>query len=237
MAITLDRKEDLAGALRTLGVDVPDLLASIPVHIVVLDRKQRVVVMLGQWPFELSQQPEDLAGKPFREVFGADTAAQYEAAALRALQGEHTAYEWTLAKGRQTIRLSTSIAPLRNSSSRVAGLVLVTRNITSMRRDEKRLEELDRGVRQLAEVIHNFRTRRSAGQAALERSAGGTLAQLSSREREVLDLLGQGYRPRSIAETLQVSPETVRNHLKAMFKKTATHSQEELIAKLRASRD
>ena len=37
------------------------------------------------------------------------------------------------------------------------------------------------------------------------------------------------------AETLHVSPETVRNHLKAMFKKTGTHSQEEITALLRAS--
>lgn len=53
----------------------------------------------------------------------------------------------------------------------------------------------------------------------------------------MLKLLGQGYRPRSIAEALHVSPETVRNHLRAMFKKTETHSQEELTALLRASRD
>jgi DNA-binding CsgD family transcriptional regulator len=237
MPTSIARTEDLAGALRTLGVDVPDLLASIPDHIVVLDRKQRIIVVLGQWPVEPPQQPEDLVGKTFREVSGEHMAAEHEAAALRALQGEHTAYEWTIPKGRQPIRLSTAVAPLRNSSLRVVGLVLVTRNITSVRRDEKRLEELDRGVRQLAEVIQNYRKRRGAGQAAHERSAGSTLSQLSSRERQVLDLLGQGYRPRSIAETLQVSPETVRNHLKAMFKKTSTHSQEELIAKLRASRD
>jgi DNA-binding CsgD family transcriptional regulator len=67
--------------------------------------------------------------------------------------------------------------------------------------------------------------------------ADSPLHQLSSRERQVLDLLGQGYRPRSIAERLHVSPETVRNHLKAMFRKTGTHSQEEMTALLRASFD
>ena len=65
--------------------------------------------------------------------------------------------------------------------------------------------------------------------------ADSPLRHLSPRERQVLDLLGQGYRPRSIAETLHVSPDTVRNHLKAMFKKTGTHSQEEITALLRAS--
>jgi len=65
--------------------------------------------------------------------------------------------------------------------------------------------------------------------------AGSPLNPLSSRERQVLELLGRGYRPRSIAEQLRVSPETVRNHLKAMFRKTGTHSQEELTALHRAA--
>ena len=62
-------------------------------------------------------------------------------------------------------------------------------------------------------------------------------AQLSSREQDVLHLLREGYRPRSIAEILHVSPLTVRNHLKAIFKKTGTHSQEELITMSRRHPD
>jgi DNA-binding CsgD family transcriptional regulator len=61
--------------------------------------------------------------------------------------------------------------------------------------------------------------------------------QLSSREQDVLHLLREGYRPRSIAEILHVSPLTVRNHLKAIFKKTGTHSQEELITMSRRPAD
>jgi DNA-binding CsgD family transcriptional regulator len=48
---------------------------------------------------------------------------------------------------------------------------------------------------------------------------------LSAREHDVLHLLREGYRPRSIAEILHLSPQTVRNHLKAIFRKTGTHSQ------------
>jgi len=72
---------------------------------------------------------------------------------------------------------------------------------------------------------------------ALSLDPDSPLQHISSRERQVLELLGQGYRPRSIAERLRVSPDTVRNHLKAMFKKTGTHSQEELTALLRAARN
>lgn len=38
-----------------------------------------------------------------------------------------------------------------------------------------------------------------------------------------------GVRVRSIAKTLGISVETVRHHVKTMFRKTAAHSQEELV--------
>jgi DNA-binding CsgD family transcriptional regulator len=198
---------------------------------------------LGNGPPESSPHADDMVGKTLRDVFGAQPAAAHDAAYARALEGEHVAYEWTKRKGRQPVRLSTTASPLRDASSDVVGVVLVTRDITPVRRDEKqvdapmaqrtkRLRELEQGIQQLAGVIRNYR---KTGQTPREYREDSPLNQLSSRERQVLDLLGQGYRPRSIAEELHVSPETVRNHLKAMFKKTGTHSQEELTAMLRDS--
>ena len=43
--------------------------------------------------------------------------------------------------------------------------------------------------------------------------------ELSERELEVLRLIGQGYRPRQIAETLHVSPKTVNSHRENMKRK------------------
>jgi DNA-binding CsgD family transcriptional regulator len=243
MATTIDRAGELTQALRGLGIGVLELLASIPDPILVLDRQQRVVAILGGRPDESSRRPEDLVGRTFREAFGGQMTDVHEAANRRALEGEGVVYEWTSSKGRQPMRLCTAVSPLRNSSSKIVGLVLLTRNITPVRRGEslietsiaqqtKRLLELEEGIRQLAGVVENHR---KGGPARVELGADNPLRLLSARERQVLDLLGQGYRPRSIAETLHLSPDTVRNHLKAMFKKTGTHSQEELTALLRAS--
>jgi len=55
------------------------------------------------------------------------------------------------------------------------------------------------------------------------------LAEISRREREVLELLVGGDRVVAIAEQLFISDHTVRNHLKSMFRKTGTSSQAELI--------
>jgi DNA-binding CsgD family transcriptional regulator len=243
MPIGIDHKEELVRVLGRLGIGLLELIASIRDEIVVLDRERRVVAALGDSLGDPPRRPEELVGKTLREMFGAQAAAVHEAAHKRSLAGELLTYEWTRRKGRQAVRLSTTASPLRDSSSYIVGTVLVTRDITPSARDERpvdasiaqktqRLLELEHGIQQLAGVIKNYRR---TEQAPREFLAGSPLRQLSSRERQVLALLGQGYRPRSIAEELHVSPETVRNHLKAMFKKTGTHSQEELIAMLRDS--
>ena len=55
------------------------------------------------------------------------------------------------------------------------------------------------------------------------------LRELSAREREVLALLMQNQRVPAIAERLFVSQSTVRNHLKAIYRKVGVSSQRELI--------
>lgn len=57
---------------------------------------------------------------------------------------------------------------------------------------------------------------------------------LSAREWDVLHLLLEGYRVPSIAKRLYLSQHTVRNHLKAIFRKTRVSSQAELIERLRS---
>jgi DNA-binding CsgD family transcriptional regulator len=208
MPVTVQNKEELTRVLRSLGVDVHELLMRIPGHVLILDRRQRAVAELGL------------------EAFGPHAGATHEEANRRALQGEDVTYQWELPKGRQQLHLWTTILPLRNPASRVVGLLVVTRNLGALvdglravnpaTQHARQLLELERGVRQLTEVIESYRR-------------PGMTYQLSSREQDVLHLLREGYRPRSIAEILHVSPLTVRNHLKTIFKKTGTHSQEELI--------
>jgi len=57
---------------------------------------------------------------------------------------------------------------------------------------------------------------------------------LSPREQEVLALLVSGTRVPAIAARLHISQHTVRNHLKAMFRKLDVGSQSDLIERVRA---
>jgi PAS domain S-box-containing protein len=60
------------------------------------------------------------------------------------------------------------------------------------------------------------------------------LRELSSRESEILSLLASGDRSTAIAKQLHISPHTVRNHLKSIFRKLGVKNQGELIARVRS---
>lgn len=60
-----------------------------------------------------------------------------------------------------------------------------------------------------------------------------TGAELTSREHEVLALLGEGHRAGQIAAELGVSIATVRNHIRAILHKLGCHSQLEAVAESR----
>jgi DNA-binding CsgD family transcriptional regulator len=60
---------------------------------------------------------------------------------------------------------------------------------------------------------------------------------LSPREREVLLLLVQGLDTAALAERLAISPHTVRDHLKNVFRKTSNRSRSELLSALTGATD
>ncbi|WP_243298643.1 response regulator transcription factor [Bacillus litorisediminis] len=61
----------------------------------------------------------------------------------------------------------------------------------------------------------------------------GDLMMLTIREREVLDLIARGYRNAEIAETLVLSPSTVRNHITNILSKLQVADRAAAIQKAR----
>ncbi len=57
-------------------------------------------------------------------------------------------------------------------------------------------------------------------QVALRRRPGQPRTSLTPREREVLELVGQGFKNREVADELGIRPGTVKVHLKHIFEKT-----------------
>jgi len=60
------------------------------------------------------------------------------------------------------------------------------------------------------------------------------LEDLSDREIEVVVQLAEGRRVPAIAKALYISPNTVRNHLKSVYRKLEVHSQSELLERIRS---
>jgi DNA-binding NarL/FixJ family response regulator len=58
------------------------------------------------------------------------------------------------------------------------------------------------------------------------------MAQLSARQREILQYLSEGYRYKEIADKLFVSTETVRTHIRNIYEKLQVQSRTEALNKL-----
>jgi len=89
------------------------------------------------------------------------------------------------------------------------------------------------GLRDLGRVEHDVLEAGGEPEAPAGPSPSLDLSVLSRREREVLDLIRNGYRVATVARRLFISPHTVRNHLKRIFLKLEVGSQAELLEKLK----
>ncbi|MGH2636114.1 MAG: LuxR C-terminal-related transcriptional regulator [Actinomycetota bacterium] len=98
------------------------------------------------------------------------------------------------------------------------------------------------GIDELARLLHETARDRflvdparllEALRSAAERAIGGgprsVLAQLTPREREVLQLLAAGLDNRGIAEALYLSPDTARTHVRNVLRKLGVHSRAEAV--------
>ena len=91
-------------------------------------------------------------------------------------------------------------------------------------------EEIERALRAVAAGRRSSAVPSRSGPAArVVGSTGHVLPSLSSREREVLDLIATGMTNGAIAERLHLSPKTVGNHISAIFVKLGVSSRGEAI--------
>lgn len=72
---------------------------------------------------------------------------------------------------------------------------------------------------------------RTVDEARVAAKAGEVLAQLTRREREVLELVAQGLSNKEIARALVITTNTVKRHLKSIFEKLGVHTRAAAAAK------
>src|SRR3954451_17818882 len=62
-----------------------------------------------------------------------------------------------------------------------------------------------------------------------ERPSGRVSDTLTARERDVLEMISQGFANKRIARTLEISPETVKSHVKHIFLKLEVGTRTEAV--------
>ncbi len=128
---------------------------------------------------------------------------------------------------RSTIELALHANEQRKKESEGGELAQVAR---------ARAAALEHGMQRIADLMKELGlVTAEAGRHRPEVEA--ILAQLSSRERQIVELLLASRRVPGIAAALGISPHTVRNHLKAVFRKLGVHSQEALLELLQHAAD
>lgn len=104
-------------------------------------------------------------------------------------------------------------------------VLLVMQDITERKRSETELLTAAEAVMQDTSWLSLGATEKLAQLRAPAPAARDVaeLAQLTAREREVLDLLCQGHGDDDIARQLRLSRNTVRNHVATIYRKIGVH--------------
>jgi ATP/maltotriose-dependent transcriptional regulator MalT len=81
----------------------------------------------------------------------------------------------------------------------------------------------------VASLLSRWESAPAADPSAPSRSRAGNT--LTARERDILAMISQGFSNKRIARTLQISPETVKSHIKRIFSKLAASSRTEAVSR------
>ena len=219
-------------------LDVHEMVAALHCGVLVRDARQKIV-----W---LNDHLLDWLGYKQEEVAGKSVDVLYPAENLELLQQEAVVVEAGDLRARLTVlrRKNGTVLPVLIMPQPVydadlnvlggVGVVIELSTIQSARpagyapSDNRLRERLDKIALEIQSI--GLAAAASGPPVPLEHSE---LAGLSEREKEVLAQLVSGDRVPDIAAALHISQNTVRNHLKSIFRKVGVGGQGELIQKVR----
>ena len=196
----------------------------------VIDQKQRIIYWNQAAEEILGYSLQEVSGKPCQKILtGRDDRGQvfcrkYCRLAMTALnRGTVTNCDISVRTKSGDVRwinMSTFTFPLNGSR---AGSVLVHLflDVTSKKQHEQFTNQVLAAARQLASEEF-FRLTAS-------NSVERPVADLTEREREVLALLARGLSTKNMAQSLSISPATVRNHIRNIFQKLQVHNRLEAV--------
>jgi len=133
----------------------------------------------------------------------------------------------TANKEGQDVWVNVSVIALRRRDKPL--ILHLLRDITRQERSEEVMERILRLLRTYG-VLTGVSGRRRGARPRAHSEATNRLSGLSEREQEVLRLLTRGLSTAAIAARLDISPLTVRNHVRNLLRKTGFHSKTAVVS-------
>ena len=138
--------------------------------------------------------------------------------------------DWQFLDSVRSLRLSTQIIAVSNTEAVAnvqfafrAGAMGYLLRSTPMPQVHQAIHDVTTGGAPLAPSV----ARALVSSFSAPPSESGLLADLTTRESEVLDMLSRGLRYRQIAAMMQLSPDTVHSHAKKVYRKLGVTSKTE----------
>jgi PAS domain S-box-containing protein len=178
----------------------------------------------------LGYTPEEVIGRPCHEILGGRDDRGH-------LICRHHCYVATTAFTRSPVASYDTSARTKSGQTcwiNVSILTCVTSDdanllIVHLFRDATQKKQSEQFAYQVLNAAQ--RLREGSSPRAVSSASGDPPAQdLTDREREVLSLLAQGLSTRELAQSLSISPATVRNHVQSILHKLDVHSRLEAVA-------
>ena len=155
-----------------------------------------------------------------RDILGTDALAGGADAAARQWDGTTTgipAFDLEIrARGGERIWINVSTIVVDNQRTGRRLFVRMARDVDHRRRKEALLGQMLAAARQVVAINEE-----ASGHAPVEL--------LSSQEKTILTLFAEGRSAAAIARTLEISPQTLRNHLHHINRKLRTHTRLEAV--------
>ena len=134
---------------------------------------------------------------------------------------------------RQLVRVSVKLDALVDAKEAPLGVVswfteerLLDRPLTGSSENPKTIERFEQS---LGRILGDWEAAALAQTGVTSPISPDRLGLLSTREREILGVFSEGRDVPAIAKRCHISPHTVRNHLKSIYRKLHVHSQRELL--------
>lgn len=181
---------------------------------------------------------DELLGRPVHDLFPPELA-EATAAEVRATEQGDLRARLSAMRRRDSTTFPVLIIPetFEDEDGRFAGIVSVVIDLgtldTAKRVSGAPARSLTGRLERIAQELHSLSLTAVSAPGSVPLSHP-SLADLSPRESEVLSILVSGKRSPAIAAELHISPHTVRNHLKSIFRKLGVGSQAELIDRMRS---